>query len=543
VHQEEEPMQAIRRTASVVLFPTIACLFAACEQTGLPTEPQSTAGVVSRSYDLNAAANGTTRWVNDDDPNGGIPGYASPGTSCNDPGYPTIQSAVTASGPGDRINVCPGTYTEQVTIPAGKDNLLLRSVTRWEAIIKAPSIMLDFKAIVRVSGAQNVTILAFTISGPGGGPCDFLRYGVRVDGGGSANILGNHITQIRDNPLSGCQNGVGVQVGRQVEGTSGSAQIIGNVIDNYQKNGMTVDNAGSSAEIAHNRVLGNGPIASPGAAQNGIQVSRGATANVQHNFVAQNIFTTPAVASATGILLFQSANVTTEHNTVTSNDNGIYDWMATGSTTTNNHVRASNYDGVTEDQSSSARVANNMTEHSAGAGIGMYTNAHDNVLDANHASDNSGSGIVLDQASNNTVSNNQVRDNGTDGADVTDGIRVSAVSTGNTISKNHMKHNVTHDCHDDSGVPSGPPANVWTDNHGDTENRPGLCDGQDDDAAFAMTAAYGWDPSYDWSTAFGEAADFDWATAYATIDTDSLLQLLPSIRVGVVRAATLSPAP
>ena len=533
-------MQALRRTASVVLFPAIACLISACERTGLPTEPQSTASAVPHSFDLNAAATGTTRWVNDDDPNG--PPYSlTGGKSCNDPGYPTVQSAVTASGPGDRINVCPGTYTEQITIPAGKDNLQLRATKQWDAILKAPPLMFDVKAIVRVTTSQNVTILAFTITGPGGTGCDALRYGVRVDGGGSANILGNHITQIRDNPLSGCQNGVGVQVGRQVEGTTGSAQIIGNVIDNYQKNGMTVDNAGSSAEIAHNRVLGNGPIAFA-AAQNGIQVSRGATANVQHNFVAQNIYFTPAT-SATGILLFQSANVTTAHNTVTSNDNGIYDWMATGSTTTNNHVRASSYDGVTEDQSSSAQVANNKTEHNVGAGIGMYTNAQNNVLDRNHASDNAGSGILLDQASSNIVSNNQVKDNGTDGGDVTDGIRVSAASTGNTISKNHLKDNVTHDCHDDSGVPLGPPANVWTDNRGETENRPGLCDGEDDDAAFATTTAYGWDPSYPWSTAFGEAADFDWVTAYSAIDTDALLQVLPSIRVGVVHAATLSPAP
>lgn len=31
------------------------------------------------------AASAVTRWVNDDDPNGG--GYAPPGTSCTDPGY------------------------------------------------------------------------------------------------------------------------------------------------------------------------------------------------------------------------------------------------------------------------------------------------------------------------------------------------------------------------------------------------------------------------------------------------------------------------
>jgi hypothetical protein len=56
----------------------------------------------------------TTRWVNDDDPNGF--GYAPPGTSCDDPGYPTIGAAVAAAFSGDTIRVCDGTYTENVVL-------------------------------------------------------------------------------------------------------------------------------------------------------------------------------------------------------------------------------------------------------------------------------------------------------------------------------------------------------------------------------------------------------------------------------------------
>ena len=135
----------------------------------------------------------TTHWVNDDSPKGRP--YAPPGRSCNRPGYPTIQSAVDAAAPGDRINVCAGTYTEEVTIPPGKDNIELRSVQFWAAVIKAPPVMLGVtKSIVRVNGAQNVTILAFTITGPGSEPCDSLRYGVRVDDSGSADILGNPVS-------------------------------------------------------------------------------------------------------------------------------------------------------------------------------------------------------------------------------------------------------------------------------------------------------------------------------------------------------------
>jgi parallel beta-helix repeat protein len=542
VHQEEEPMQALRRTATVVLFPAIACLVAACEHTGLPTEPQSTVGVVPPVND--ATFSGVVWWVDDD------PSFSAvPGGSCNDPSYNTIQAAVGAADPGDRINVCPGTYTEQVTIPTGKDNIQLRSTKRWEAIIKAPTVMVPVGGrytIVRISSSQNVTILGFTITGPGPTGCASLHYGVKVDNAASANILGNHITQIRDEPFSGCQNGVAVLVGRTAELTTGSAHIIGNVFDNYQKNGPTVDYTGSWAEIRNNRVLGIGPTTLT--AQNGIQVSGGATASIRHNFVAGNNYTpgTPTSDESSGILLFQSGDVATEHNTVTGNGVGIYIYEpGTGSTTTKNHIRGGNNDGVAIDCTSNcslgSQVTDNKIQDNAGPGIGLYNGVQGNMVDDNHAGDNAGGGILLDKASNNTVSDNKVKDNGTDGADVTDGIRVSAVSAGNTISKNHMKHNVTHDCHDDSGVPLAP-ANTWTDNRGETSNRPGLCNGADDDAAFATTTTYGWDASYPWATDFGDAADFDWVAAYATIDTDSLLQLLPTVRISGIHAATPSPA-
>jgi parallel beta-helix repeat protein len=532
-------MHVLQRTATILTFPVIAWLGAACQPGDAPTEAP-TPGV---SFDI---SNGQTHWVNDDDPN---PPAVPPGTGCNNPGYQTVQAAVTAAAPGDRINVCPGTYVEQVTIPAGKDNLWLQSIGRWAAVIKAPAVMLDPKAIVRVNGAQGVRILAFTITGPGGGPCDALRWGVRVDNGGSADILGNHITQIKDLGSSGCQNGVAVLVGRQIEGTTGSAKIMGNVIDNYQKNGPTVDNAGSYAEIAHNRILGFGPTAV--IAQNGVQASRGATANIQHNFISGHIYTPQAVAS-TGIILYGSGPVVTEHNTLTANDVGVYlfDYVfetatcvsAAGSRIAYNRIRASTFDGATLSGFAFAscpvtgvQVAHNESEQNNGPGIGVY-DAEDNAVDDNHVEDNAQSGILLDNADDNTVGDNKVRDNGTPGGDVTDGIRAELTSLGNTIQKNHLRDNVDHDCHD-----SGVVDNTWVGNHGETSLPAGLCDRENDDAAFVTSTVYGWDPDYPWFDGFGLATDYDWATAYATIDTESLLQLLPAIRTATIRRAPVSP--
>ena len=533
------PMRVLHRIAAILVFPALAWVGAACDR------PDPTAPLVPAAALLGGPS---ARWVNDDDPNG-FP-YSPPGTSCNNPGYQTIQGAVDDASAGDRINVCPGTYIEQVTIPAGTDNLRLRSVKRWEAIIKAPPVMPDlYKAIVRVNGATGVEILAFTITGPGGGGCNSLRYGVRVDEGGSADILGNHIVDIRDAPfpplVSGCQNGVGVQVGRRFvptlgdptppDVTTGSAKIMGNVIENYQKNGATVDNNGSHAEIRHNRILGVGPTRT--IAQNGAQASRGATAEIQHNFIAENIYTGPEDASSTGILLFQSGEVLTNHNTATSNDVDIYMYQAgAGSSTTHNKVRASTYDGIILQAGTAGNeVSHNKSEQNTGPGIGLY-DTQNNTVDDNKVEDNEDSGILLgdeagtEPATDNSIGNNKVKKNGSGPGDLTDGIRINLGSADNTVHDNHLKDNVTHDCHDASGE-----TNTWTGNHGETSSPMGLCSKDPDDAAFETSTVYGWDPSYPWSTAFDIPTDYDWAAAYATIDTDALLQSLPRIPVNGIR--------
>ena len=271
------------------------------------------------------------------------------GLDCPNFQYTTIQAAVDAAMPGDKIKVCPGTYIEQVTIPAGKDGLTLFVESAFQAVIKAPLFMTDPKAIVRVNGAQNVTIRHFTITGPGDSICNSIRYGVFVDNGGSALITDNHITEIHDIPdisrvvVSGCQNGHGVAVGRMraPDGpTTGSAIVVHNLIDKYQKGGVLVDNAGSSAEVAYNEVVGIGPTSD--IAQNGIVVARAAQADVHHNKVSQNVYSPPDF-DATGILLFCDPVVVAcagttgatggsrvHHNDVFLNEVGIAPWFVAG---------------------------------------------------------------------------------------------------------------------------------------------------------------------------------------------------------------------
>lgn len=99
-----------------------------------------------------ASASAATRAVDDD-------GRATP-RNCNaaTPTFNSVQAAVTGSDAGDTIVVCPGTYTEQVRVPADKDRLTLISSSRRQAVIKAPPVYASGTVdLVRVDGAENVS--------------------------------------------------------------------------------------------------------------------------------------------------------------------------------------------------------------------------------------------------------------------------------------------------------------------------------------------------------------------------------------------------
>lgn len=145
----------------------------------------------------------TTRYVNPDGTCGG-----------NTPCYTTIQQAIDNSSAGDTIMVAAGTYTEQVKIPEGLDNLKLLGQSKDDTTVQWGS-----NFVIRAKSP--VTIQGFHITTTDG------TVGIKIDASGTAanpgviqdekiDDLGRGIsfvgTQeywiIRNNEITNCKSGI-----------------------------------------------------------------------------------------------------------------------------------------------------------------------------------------------------------------------------------------------------------------------------------------------------------------------------------------------
>lgn len=309
--------------------------------------------------------------------------YAKSDLPTNFPGSelytPTIQAAVDLSDATATIDVTTGTFVEQVDIP--KTVQVIGSGAAFTTIQAPATLAADIngqRTIVTVRGAGvNTEISDLTVAGPGPSGCGSLHYGIFVRDGANANIHDNVIRDIRDEPLSGCQNGGGIRVGAQFWPTVGTATITSNQIYAYQKGGIVVDGIGSSAIVTGNAVTGVG--ATPAIAQNGIQVSRGAVGTLSLNTVQDNQCDHASCGNdpfadygSIGVLLFDSGSpVLIDDNIIQANDLGIYNFGA-GATASNNDVLNNRYQGVMADEGS-ITVEDNTLSGNGLSGVTVIT--------------------------------------------------------------------------------------------------------------------------------------------------------------------------
>jgi Right handed beta helix region len=276
----------------------------------------------------------------------------------------TIQGAVSISAAGGTVKVCPGTYPEQIVITK---NLTLEGISdgvnSTQAVIVPPSTGVvatnGIAAQIFAENAAKVTVENLTVDGTGTtgngitgcGPYIIGIYYLNASGTIKANLVQN---QVLNSPsLIGCQNGLGIFV--DSSGGSSNVSVQSNVVENYQKNGITANDVGTNATITGNTVQGQGPTT--GAAENSIQVGFGATATISSNIVGGDIWAMDTSSdtgdAAAGILVYASTGVSVTSNTVESTQYGIsfsgnsMDGAADGGTVSDNKVGATFiFDGV-----------------------------------------------------------------------------------------------------------------------------------------------------------------------------------------------------
>jgi hypothetical protein len=145
----------------------------------------------------------------------------------------------------------------------------------------------------------------------------------------SVDIANSSIHDIGETPFNGVQHGVAVYYRGFGSGTA-AGKITDNTVSRYQKGGIVVNGAGSTADVQDNVVTGLGRV--DFIAGNGIQVGYGASVQVMRNTVGGNAYTGLNSASSGGILVVggdcNGGPLTTGTqivgNTLVNNDVGVF---------------------------------------------------------------------------------------------------------------------------------------------------------------------------------------------------------------------------
>ncbi len=216
-------------------------------------------------------------------------------TACPNPQYPTIGAAVNAAAPGDVIEICPALYPEQliVTKPLTLRGLEVDGSSR---VLLQPALTdvqgLATEAVITVMNTDRVTIQNLAIDAshntvsscsPGLAGVHFFNSSGILE---NSAIFGANLT----NPLSCTSlpfgNGFGVRVDASQAGPF-NVWINNNSIHDFTANGVQVNGAGITAEIAGNSISGVGPVS--GIFQFGIFVLNGAVGKITQNVITEGL--------------------------------------------------------------------------------------------------------------------------------------------------------------------------------------------------------------------------------------------------------------
>jgi hypothetical protein len=308
-------------------------------------------------------------------------------TSCSSPGFATVQAALNAAMAGAQVNVCAGTYTEQIEITkALKLTQAQGGVTLQMPSSPAPSkticdtepglepgqideISVCTKGNVTISGLK-IVALAPIETCAGGLNGIFVADGATLTASGD-QIVGASTTL--DN-FKGCQHGIAVEVGSHKANEVGHAKLESDSISGYEKNGTTATNPGSTLFVKNSVVTGEG--VSTYIAQNGIEVAFGAKGTVSGTTISANECEVEGVCTstnleeqATGLLFFGAAAGSKVSDSVSSdNDIGAYYASTSPSQPTkpelkllSSHLTDNRYEGAVLEEGDAALTRDTIT--------------------------------------------------------------------------------------------------------------------------------------------------------------------------------------
>ncbi len=351
--------------------------------------------------------------------------------------FTSIQAAVNAAAPGDRILVYPGMYNEHVDITKTLTVLGVRGHDNHddnddadhcngnphrEAVITPPA---GGGVIGTVFiGANNVRFDGFTVTGNADGP------GIYTSATFSGYMIARNL--VRDNVFGLYLNSSGA-----IQSSVESNCFVKNVRPGAASgNGIYSDQGLGTARIAGNGFTGhtNTSIITAGPA-NGLNITRN------------------RIVDDATILLFGATNSEiTQNESIRSNSHGIMLASVNGVSVHDNDLRDGAWSGI------------------AVFGTDLGATSSSVIVDDNEIRNFGDDGVsVRDGVMNSWVRRNKIDKVGRDG------IRMTVGTSNNLIERNRMKKSGEHDAHDDSvGTKTAGTANTWKKNEGKTQNRPGL---------------------------------------------------------------------
>jgi parallel beta-helix repeat protein len=392
----------------------------------------------------------------------------------------TIDYAISQANPDATIHVAAGNYLQavivnkNVTINGAGTGTVIEPSTPTPAG-NDPDSGYPTYADVNVTPGHIATVENLTVNGAPASAY-FSQFGCAADfvgvyyhgASGKLSVVNVNDIELPTN-LFGCQDGLGVYVDAPAGFTS-NVNMSAVTVSNYDKNGITCDDASTSCVIAGSTVTGIGPT--PLIAQNGIQAYNAKSTEISSTTVTENSYTGGGADNqATGLLVLDVGKLDAVHNTLSKNDINAYlgsdgtgptegSWILRYNSITEAsdnvlHGEADYGDGIQIDSvtNSGLSVNQNTVTGSAENGISVLSSANVTVSD-NTVEANADNGIYVGGPgfySSRDSTSNKITDNKTFN-NSQDGIVLAADTSGNTIRGNDSGGNGRFDIEDIFGV-------------------------------------------------------------------------------------------